>query len=142
MRRASGEEAIDACKGLFACRSSANRRKMAAMNGLADFASVDGGNTLRFSGDLSLARLGDVPDRLAAVTGEVKRIDLSQVERIDTVGAWIVHRFARDRGATIEGLGPDGQHLLDQVAAAAQPGAPLPPLHGPLARVLGQSGGA
>ena len=115
---------------------------MAAMNGLADFASVDGGNTLRFSGDLSLARLGDVPDRLAAVTGEVKRIDLSQVERIDTVGAWIVHRFARDRGATIEGLGPDGQHLLDQVAAAEQPVAPLPPMQDPLTRVLGEIGDA
>jgi phospholipid/cholesterol/gamma-HCH transport system permease protein len=115
---------------------------MVAMNGLADFASVDGGSTLRFSGDLSLARLGDLPDRLAAVSGEVKRIDLSQVERIDSIGAWVIHRFARDRHATIDGLDPDGQHLLDQVSAAEQPVALSPPMPDPLTKVLGEVGDA
>ncbi|MES2441737.1 MAG: ABC transporter permease [Pseudomonadota bacterium] len=112
------------------------------MSGLADFASVDSGGTLRFSGDLSLARLGNLPDRLAAVTDKVTRIDLSKVDRIDTVGAWVVHRFARDRGATIEGLGPDSQHLLEQVAAAEQPVALPPRAQDPLTRVLGEVGDA
>jgi len=115
---------------------------MAAMSALADFASVDGGGTLRFSGDLSLARLGDLPDRLAAVSGEVKRIDLSQVERIDSIGAWVVHRFARDHNASIEGLGPDNQHLLEQVAAAERPVALAAPMRDPLTRMLGEVGDA
>ena len=115
---------------------------MAAMSGLADFASVDSGGTLRFTGDLSLARLGNLPDRLAAIPDTVKKIDLSQVERIDTVGAWVVHRFARDRGATIEGLGPDSQHLLDQVAAAERPVALARPAQDPLTHMLSEVGDA
>ena len=112
------------------------------MSALADFETVESGGTLRFTGDLSLARLGDLPDRLAALSGEVTRIDLSKVDRIDTVGAWVVHRFARDKGATIEGLGPDSQHLLDQVAAAEQPVALSPPMQDPLTRMLGEVGDA
>lgn len=115
---------------------------MAAMSGSADFASVEGGGTLRFSGDLSLARLGDLPDRLAAVPGEIKRIDLSEVERIDSIGAWVIHRFARDHGATVEGLSADSQHLLDQVVAAEKPVALAPPMQDPLTRVLGEVGDA
>jgi phospholipid/cholesterol/gamma-HCH transport system permease protein len=115
---------------------------MPAMSALADFETVESGGTLRFTGDLSLARLGNLPDRLAAIDGKVTRIDLSDVERIDTVGAWVVHRFARDRGATIEGLGPDSQHLLEQVAAAEQPVALPPRAPDPLTRVLGEVGDA
>ncbi|MBL7599011.1 ABC transporter permease, partial [Escherichia coli] len=68
----------------------------------ADFERVDsdsGGAVLRFTGNLSLASLGDLPDRLDRIDGQVARLDLSRVERIDTVGAWVIHRFARDREA-------------------------------------------
>jgi len=112
------------------------------MSALADFETVESGGTLRFTGDLSLAKLGDLPDRLATLSDKVTRIDLSKVDRIDTVGAWVVHRFARDQGATIEGLGPDSQHLLDQVAAAEKP--VVQPARAPdaLTRVLGEVGDA
>ncbi|UUL81848.1 ABC transporter permease [Sphingomonas qomolangmaensis] len=92
------------------------------MKRMADFAR-DGadGDTIRMQGDLSLAQLGDLPDRLEQVDSGVTRIDLSGVDRIDTVGAWVVHRFARDRNAEIVGLGEDSGKLMEQVQAADQP---------------------
>lgn len=92
------------------------------MSAPADFQhDPAGGGTLRFSGDLSLRCVGDLPERLAAVQGPVARLDLSGVERIDTVGAWLVHRFARDRSAAVSGLGADSRHLFEQVADADKP---------------------
>ncbi len=110
------------------------------MSGKADFRQD--GDTLRFAGELSLARIGDLPDRLEAVGGGVQRLDLSGVQRIDTVGAWIVHRFAARNDAAIEGLDADAQVLFDQVVAADRPSAPRPPSPSPFNRVLGEIGDA
>jgi len=114
------------------------------MSASADFEKIDAGGaaTLRFTGDLSLANLGDLPDRLDNFEGAVSRIDLSAVERIDTIGAWVVHRFARDKDAKVEGLGADEQNLFDQVVAAEQPVAMQ--IHRPhsLVRVVAEIGDA
>ncbi len=92
------------------------------MSAKPDFEQIsDAGGTLRFTGDLSLRRLGDLPDRLDAVDGTIAMVDLSQVERIDTVGAWIVHRFAERHAAKVEGLDEDDQQLFDQVVSSAEP---------------------
>jgi phospholipid/cholesterol/gamma-HCH transport system permease protein len=109
----------------------------------ADYArDGSGGETIRFTGDLSLARVGDLADRLAAEGGDVRILDLSDVSRIDTVGAWIVHRFAQDRGAEVTGLGEDGSRLMQQVVDADQPVAVAPhPLPSGL-RVLDEIGEA
>jgi len=114
------------------------------MSAMAEFSheNVDGANTLRFSGSLSLAKLGDFPSRLRAFDGKVDSVDLSRVERIDTVGAWLVHRFAEEHGARIDGLGPDAAHLLEQVSAADQQVAMRPVASGPVVRVLGEIGDA
>ena len=114
------------------------------MSAKADFAENGGAGagTLDFSGRLALADLGDLPDRLDAYKGDVKRLDLSAVERIDTIGAWVVHRFAKARGASIEGLSPDGAHLLEQVAASDQSVSVRPQYISPLTRVLGEVGDA
>jgi phospholipid/cholesterol/gamma-HCH transport system permease protein len=110
------------------------------MAGLTDF--KEDGDVLRFTGDLSLARLGDLPNRLESFDGSVSKIDLSGIDRMDTIGAWVVHRFARDHQATIEGLKPPQQHLLDQVQSADS-AAPVraPPIR-PFSRVLGEVGDA
>ena len=94
------------------------------MSAEAHFERLDSegdGAVLRFTGNLSLASLGDLPDRLDQVSGPVTRIDLSQIDRIDTVGAWVIHRFARGKQARVEGLEPASQHLFDQVVAAEHP---------------------
>jgi phospholipid/cholesterol/gamma-HCH transport system permease protein len=114
------------------------------MRGSADFERVGEGedSSLRFTGNLSLACLRDLPDRLNAIEGPVARLDLSDVERIDTVGAWLIHRFARDHQSTIEGLEANEQHLLDQVAAAEHPIELAPKPADPFTRMLGEVGDA
>ena len=64
------------------------------------------------------------------------------MKRIDTVGAWLIHRFAEEKKAQIEGLNPDARHLLDQVAAADQQVSMRPAKTGPFVRVLGEIGDA
>jgi phospholipid/cholesterol/gamma-HCH transport system permease protein len=99
-------------------------------------------DTVRFAGDLSLARLGTLPDRLDRLDGKVARVDMSGVDRIDTVGAWVVHRFAARHDAPVEGLSADGQHLFDQVVQSDTPVSVRPRHTSSFQRVLGEVGNA
>ena len=80
----------------------------------ADFEHDDGadGAAVRFTGRLTLARLGDVPARLDEL-GPIATIDLSAIERIDTVGAWIVTRTVNEHGAKVIGASPEAHRLLE-----------------------------
>ncbi|WP_260597850.1 ABC transporter permease [Sphingomonas endolithica] len=100
------------------------------------------GNVIRFTGSLTLPRIGDLAERLRAYDGPVGRIDLAGIERIDTVGAWIVQRFAAANNAEIEGLDEDGQHLLTQVKNADQVVEMRPAHVGGFSRVVGEIGDA
>jgi phospholipid/cholesterol/gamma-HCH transport system permease protein len=86
--------------------------------------SLDGG-TLRVAGRLSIARISQTEQALHQLLDSVEgplSIDLSQVTRIDTVGAWMVHRLLRDRpGTTVSGASPDAERLIAEVAAADRP---------------------
>jgi len=110
------------------------------MGAAADFS--EGDETLRFTGDLTLAKLGDLPRRLREREGTVRRIDLSGIERIDTIGAWLVHRLARRYDATVEGLDEEHARLLQHVESADQPVAMRPEYRSPFTRVLGEIGAA
>ncbi|HVI98938.1 MAG TPA: ABC transporter permease [Sphingomonas sp.] len=113
------------------------------MTAPADFSPAgDHTGTLRFSGSLALACLGDLPDRLNAYDGAVDRLDMSGIDHIDTVGAWVIHRFAVGHGAEIDGLDTDGKYLLEQVSAADKPVQMRPEPCGAFARVLGEIGDA
>ena len=48
-------------------------------------------------------------------------IDLSDIERMDTVGAWIVYRTVRDRDAKVIGASRDEVSLLKQVGEFDKP---------------------
>ena len=112
------------------------------MSAPAAFTDDSAGGTLRLTGSLTLASLGDLPERLAAYDGKVDHIDLSGIDRLDTIGAWTIHRLAQRTGAVVEGLSADRQHLFDQVQAADQPvtirGQHVPAFY----RVLGEIGEA
>jgi phospholipid/cholesterol/gamma-HCH transport system permease protein len=114
------------------------------MNTAADFTETtrDDSAILAFSGAMTLPSLGDLPKRLAARRGALAAIDLSGVDRLDTVGAWIVHRLSVDTGARVDGASADAAHLLSQVQAAAQPMKMRPDRRSPIARVVGDVGAA
>ncbi len=115
------------------------------MSSSADFAETLEGErrVLRFSGRLTIAGINDLPARLDQLNGTAPLlVDLSGVERMDTVGAWLIHRLERDRGAAVIGANEDQQSLLDQVGQADRPVKVRPDRTPPLYRVLGQMGDA
>ncbi|GAA4010017.1 ABC transporter permease [Sphingomonas swuensis] len=75
------------------------------------------GHVFAPSGALTIARAGSTQRELDA-TPDPLTIDLARVERIDTVGAWLIHRSVRDRGAAVTGASADVGKLLEQVAEA------------------------
>ena len=84
---------------------------------------LDGRRVLKLGGRLTIARIGPVEERLAALPtdGGGLTLDLSGVERIDTVGAWLVHRATRDRQAKVVGASPAATELIKAVAAGDEP---------------------
>jgi len=99
-----------------------------------------GGRTIALTGSLSLAKLGTVPSRLDAMHGDYAAIDLSALDHIDTIGAWIVHRFAAQHGAQVVGADADTNRLIEAVSRHSEPAERArPPLH-PIFRILEQIG--
>ena len=110
----------------------------------ADFTEIDrdGVRALAFSGALTLSQLGDLPTRLERNPPQAKTIDLSDVMRMDTIGAWVVHRLARDINAKIIGANADNAHLIAQVSRSDVPMKVRPDHVLPVVRVLGEIGEA
>ena len=101
----------------------------------------DGRRTIAFSGDLRLPNLGDMPATLLAV-GAVDSVDLSQVARIDSIGAWLIHRLTRDTHAVLSGANDDVATLIEKVDSSDKSMRMRPETVNPLARVLGEIGDA
>src|SRR5687768_4771200 len=94
------------------------------MAGTADSAAdlQDGRRVIRFTGNLTLLRVRKINEELEAIDDREKLIvDLTEVERMDTVGAWLVHKLQRDHQATLIGATEDQQTLIGHVAAADKP---------------------
>jgi phospholipid/cholesterol/gamma-HCH transport system permease protein len=113
------------------------------MSAPADFAEIDeeAGRAVRFTGSLTLSCVRDLPERLAQI-GPVSRVDLAGVERIDTIGAWIVRRFAAERQARIDGASADAERLMAEVERADQPVRVRPDTMPAFFRVLEEVGAA
>ena len=79
-----------------------------------------GATAFRCVGSLTIARAGSTQREIDEAPDPLT-IDLSGVEKIDTVGAWLIHRAIRDRGAKIVGASEDVTGLLAQVAEADHP---------------------
>ena len=112
------------------------------MSVIADFTETmeDGRRVLRFSGNLTLARIRKVNERLEAIDGDRLVVDVSEVNRMDTVGAWLIHKLARDHGAEVVGATEEQLTLIDHVTQADQPIKVRRDYEPPLTRVLGQVG--
>jgi phospholipid/cholesterol/gamma-HCH transport system permease protein len=113
------------------------------MDGAPEFQRdhIAGRDILRCSGRWTLGRLGDIPERIDAA-GPVAVIDLGAVDRIDTVGAWIIARTADRQNAEIVGASPETLNLIDAVGGDqdAMMIRNAPP--SPLVRIVEQVGAA
>jgi phospholipid/cholesterol/gamma-HCH transport system permease protein len=92
------------------------------MQDAAQYTLEDGGENggadatgLVLSGQLTLASIAAIERDLQRLTGPLARIDLAGVDEIDTVGAWVVCRVAREHGADITGASPEAERLLSAV---------------------------
>src|SRR5947209_12165758 len=72
------------------------------------------GSVYRAARTLSIARAATTQREIDALPDPLT-IDLSDINRMDTVGAWIVYRTVRDRGAKVIGASRDEVSLLKQV---------------------------
>lgn len=78
-----------------------------------------GGTAVVLDGPMLVSTVGRIDGELRALDGGVTAIDLTQVPRIDTVGAWLVHRLAQQHGAQVQGATEQAQVLLEAVAGSA-----------------------
>jgi phospholipid/cholesterol/gamma-HCH transport system permease protein len=100
--------------------------------------SPDGKRRLAVSGRLTIRHLGSIVDPLRAIapSGPALAIDLGGIERIDTSGAWLIHRLQRDWTAAgvpaeIVNASPDAERLIAEVAANDIPCPVRPPRGNP-----------
>jgi len=73
------------------------------------------GPVLRFTGDLDIATIGQLNRRLVKLDQSIGLIDMADVGHIDTVGAWIVYRLARDHKCEIVNQSESGTRLVEAV---------------------------
>ena len=72
------------------------------------------GAVYRVAGTLNITRAATTQREIDALPDPLT-IDLSEIERMDTVGAWIVYRTVRDRHAKVVGASRDEVSLLKEV---------------------------
>lgn len=113
------------------------------MSEKADFAlEMRGGQrVLAFAGDLRLANIGKLAARVENA-GTVDIVDVAAVSKVDTVGAWLVHRAAGADNAKLTGANADVAALIEQVTRSDKTVRMRPESITPFARVLGEIGNA
>ena len=94
---------------------------------------------MRIRGALTITRAASLQREIDSEPDPLV-FDLSGVERMDTVGAWLVYRAVRDRGAKVTGASQETQSLLDQVAEFDKPVQVRPEERGSFIRVLSELG--
>src|SRR5690349_19145282 len=101
----------------------------------ADFSVEEAGGriTVVLQGALTVASIGLLDRKLREFTDPVQHVDMSQAGDIDTVGAWIVARFADEHRARITGASEQAEKLIETVRDNAST-APLEPPRAPVIR--------
>src|SRR6476469_7031568 len=83
------------------------------------------GATYRVAGSLTITRAATTQREIDSLPDPLT-IDLSDIQRMDTVGAWLVYRAVRDRGAKVIGASRDEVSLLRQVGEFDKPTRVVP----------------
>jgi len=83
------------------------------------------GSVYRVAGALTITRAATTQREIDALSDPIT-IDLSDINRMDTVGAWIIYRTVRDRHAKVIGASHDEVSLLKQVREFDKPTQVVP----------------
>jgi len=100
-----------------------------------------GRTTAVITGPLLVSTIGMLDPQLRALEGPIHQVDLSGAEQVDTVGAWVIHRFAAEANAEIIGASDAALKLLDTVensASTADISRPRSPLIGRVLENVGR----
>jgi phospholipid/cholesterol/gamma-HCH transport system permease protein len=97
------------------------------------------GSVYRVAGALTITRAATTQREIDGLPDPLT-IDLGQVERMDTVGAWIIYRTVRDRGAKVIGASRDEVSLLEQVEEFDKPTRVVPEERGGFIRIVSEIG--
>jgi phospholipid/cholesterol/gamma-HCH transport system permease protein len=101
---------------------------------------ADGQATLRFTGSLAIADGSAIDRRLKNVSAPIKVIDIASIDHIDTVGAWLIYRVARDHGAEVVGADKDARRLIEAVSGVDSSEHYEPEKPSAIAKFLGEIG--
>jgi phospholipid/cholesterol/gamma-HCH transport system permease protein len=117
-----------ACRTVLAARALCQHTGR-AMREWADFTLQEGGGrtTVVVSGPLLVSTIGRLDPQLRAMEGPIQRIDISDSQQIDTVGAWVIHRFAAEHDAEIIGASEAALTLIEAVEQSASTADIAPP---------------
>ena len=103
----------------------------------------EGGRTrVVIAGPLLVSTIAALDAELRVHDEPVQEVDIAAAQPIDTVGAWVVHRFAEVQGATITGASADAKVLLEAVAQSESTADIAPPREQILLRVPEEVGSA
>src|SRR6476620_10462344 len=97
------------------------------------------GATYRVAGALTITRAATTQREIDSLPDPLT-IDLSDINRMDTVGAWLIYRAVRDRGAKVIGASRDEVSLLEQVGEFDKPARVTPEGPGGAKRALYELG--
>jgi len=120
--------------------------------GAASFEQVQGPGTaqrLAVRGRLTIAHIADVVEPLRAIepSGSAMAIDLAGIERMDTAGAWLIHRLIATWSAAgvptaVENASVDAERLIAEVASNDFTVVTRPPVGNVVVARLGRIGAA
>lgn len=96
--------------------------------------------TYRCVGSITISRAASTQREIDALPDPLT-IDLSGVEKMDTVGAWVIYRAVRDRNAKVINAKGDVAALLEQVPEYDEPAQIRPPERPGHLRILDELGG-
>lgn len=97
------------------------------------------GTVYQVAGALTIMRAATTQREIDSLPDPLT-IDLSKIERMDTVGAWIVYRTVRDRHAKVIGASRDEVSLLKEVGEFDQPARVRPDEPSGIVQVLMELG--
>ncbi|TIX51293.1 MlaE family ABC transporter permease [Alteraurantiacibacter aquimixticola] len=91
------------------------------MHEWADFSVEEAGGrtTVVVTGPLLVSTIAYLDDDLRDLEGPVQFVDISAASPIDTVGAWVIYRFAAEHNAEVLGASEQAEVLLEAVEESA-----------------------